>query len=378
MKKHKNKIIAGLIIIIVMAVAFFYGGNSPDTKYTNEITKNTEVSSLTSDFVNIPEDDEKENTTEIKNKENPSEEKKDNPSDTEEKKDNPSDTEDKKEEDIKESEILKETSVLTPSETDLSDVKEEVIETLEIQKPETINSDVDKINQTTNSKEDIKTADTDKAPEKLLPVSSNKENTQPTQPEKKEETKNNLTENKTSENKKPNVTDEASEKKDKYQTDPVPLGKPKPVEPQNITISDKELTCTLSVRCDTILNNMNLLDKEKVSLVPEDGVIFAQKIVTFYEGESVFNVLLREMKRNKIHMEFVNTPIYNSAYIEGIGNLYEFDCGELSGWMYKVNGWFPNYGCSRYQLKAGDKIEWVYTCDLGADVGGDYLKNRDN
>ena len=70
----------------------------------------------------------------------------------------------------------------------------------------------------------------------------------------------------------------------------------------------------------------------------------------------MFNVLVREMKRNKIHMEFENTPIYNSAYIEGIANLYEFDCGELSGWMYKVNDWFPNYGCSRYQLKAGDRI----------------------
>lgn len=67
-----------------------------------------------------------------------------------------------------------------------------------------------------------------------------------------------------------------------------------------------------------------------------------------------------------------NTPIYNSAYIEGIGNLYEFDCGELSGWMYKVNGWFPNYGCSRYRLKSGDRVEWVYTCDLGRDVGGYY------
>lgn len=160
--------------------------------------------------------------------------------------------------------------------------------------------------------------------------------------------------------------------KDKYLTDPVPEGKPIPVEPQDAVISNQTLNCTLSVRCDTILNNMDWLDPEKVELVPQDGVIYAEKTVTFYEGESVFNVLLREMKQNKIHMEFENTPIYNSAYIEGIGNLYEFDCGELSGWMYRVNGWFPNYGCSRYQLKAGDRIEWVYTCDLGVDVGGHY------
>lgn len=160
--------------------------------------------------------------------------------------------------------------------------------------------------------------------------------------------------------------------KDKYLTEPIPEGKPLPIEPQETVVSDKELTCKLSVRCDTILNNITWLDKEKVDIVPKDGVIFAEKTVIFYEGESVFNLLMREMKRNKIHMEFENTPIYNSAYIEGIANLYEFDCGELSGWMYKVNGWFPNYGCSRYQLKAGDRVEWVYTCDLGVDVGGYY------
>lgn len=157
---------------------------------------------------------------------------------------------------------------------------------------------------------------------------------------------------------------------DKYQTEPVPEGKPQPAEPQQTEIGKQQYTCTLSVRCDTILGNTDMLDPEKEELVPPGGVIFAEQEVGFYEGESVFNLLLREMRRNKIHLEFVNTPIYNSAYIEGIANLYEFDCGELSGWMYRVNGWFPNYGCSRYKLKQGDKVEWVYTCDLGKDVGG--------
>lgn len=173
---------------------------------------------------------------------------------------------------------------------------------------------------------------------------------------------------------KPAATVSQSEKKqetkDQYLTDPVPEGKPEPVEPQDVTVTHKAMKCTLSVSCDTILTHMEDLVTEKVSLVPEDGVLFKAQEVTFYEGESVFDVLLREMKNHKIHMEFVNTPIYNSAYIEGMGNLYEFDCGQLSGWMYKVNGWFPNYGCSRYMLQDGDKVEWVYTCDLGRDVGG--------
>ncbi|MDO4711513.1 MAG: DUF4430 domain-containing protein [Peptostreptococcaceae bacterium] len=170
--------------------------------------------------------------------------------------------------------------------------------------------------------------------------------------------------------KKP-VDDKKSERRqDKYLTDPVPGGKPQPIEPGEVAITDKEMTATLSVRCDTLLANLDRMDPEKVELVPKDGVIFPATQVTFYEGESVFNVLQREMKKNKVHMEFRNTPKYNSAYIEGIHNLYEFDGGQLSGWMYKVNGWFPNYGCSRYGLKNGDVIEWVYTCDLGRDVGG--------
>ena len=159
---------------------------------------------------------------------------------------------------------------------------------------------------------------------------------------------------------------------DKYGTEPVPENKPVPVEPENVDVTEKEMTCTLSVICNTILENMDWLDSAKHSIVPKDGIIFAEQAVIFYEGESVFNVLVREMKKNKIHLEFVNTPMYNSAYIEGIGNLYEFDCGERSGWIYKVNDWAPNYGSSRYPLKDGDKVEWVYTCDLGVDVRSYY------
>lgn len=173
-----------------------------------------------------------------------------------------------------------------------------------------------------------------------------------------------------------NMVTDPKTNKDKYLTDLVPEGKPIPVEAENAKITDKDMTCYLSVNCSTILVNIKDLNPEKIELVPEDGIIFPETKVTFYEGESVFNVLQREMKKNRIHMEFVNTPIYNSAYIEGINNLYEFDCGELSGWMYKVNDWFPNYGCSRYQLGEGDIVSLIYTCDLGRDVGDEFLDER--
>ena len=149
--------------------------------------------------------------------------------------------------------------------------------------------------------------------------------------------------------------------------------RPAPVEPQDVVITDNSFTVYLTIRVDTLLNNMHRLNREKHELVPADGVIFPLTAVTAYEGESVFNVLQRETRRNRIHMESRFTPIFNSAYIMGIHNLYEFDAGELSGWMYKVNGWFPNFGASRYILSPGDVIEWHFTVDLGRDLGETWL-----
>lgn len=162
---------------------------------------------------------------------------------------------------------------------------------------------------------------------------------------------------------------------DQYKTDPVPEGMPLPVEPENQEINkEKTYTCTFSIECSAILNNLSDLDPDKLELIPSNGVILEPTEVTFYEGESVFDVLKRVCKENNIHLEFSWTPIYNSAYIEGIYNLYEFDCGALSGWMYRVDGgWYSNYGCSRYQLSDGETVEWRYTCDLGRDVGEDRL-----
>lgn len=129
--------------------------------------------------------------------------------------------------------------------------------------------------------------------------------------------------------------------------------------------------CTITILCNTILDNMENLDDGKEAYVPANGTILATSSVEFEEGETVFDVLNRVCEYAGIQIEYSWSPVYNSYYIEGINNLYEFDCGNESGWMYKVNGWFPNYGCSSYSLEDGDNIVWCYTCNgLGADVGG--------
>ena len=99
--------------------------------------------------------------------------------------------------------------------------------------------------------------------------------------------------------------------------------------------------------------------------------------MTFTDGDTVFDALKAVCRDYGIQLEYSWTPAYGSYYIEGIHNLYEFDCGNLSGWMYSVNGWFPNYGCSKYRLKDGDYIKWLYTCKgLGSDVGASMENNN--
>lgn len=132
------------------------------------------------------------------------------------------------------------------------------------------------------------------------------------------------------------------------------------------------MTCTFSIECSTILDNWDDLKESKAEFVPADGWILYASEIEFYEGETVFDVLKRVCNEAGIQMESEWTPMYNSYYVSGINNLYEFDCGKDSGWMYCVNGWYPNYGCSKYTLEDGDTVEWRYTCDLGRDVGDQY------
>ena len=137
------------------------------------------------------------------------------------------------------------------------------------------------------------------------------------------------------------------------------------------TNGDGKLTCTLEIRCDTLLTQLNKVPAEKVSLVPEDGIMLAATEVEFAGGESVFDVFRKVLREEKLHFEYVDASAYDSVYIEGIGNIYEFDCGPQSGWMFSVNDVYPGLGCSSYTLADGDVIVFSYTCNLGADLGAE-------
>ena len=139
-------------------------------------------------------------------------------------------------------------------------------------------------------------------------------------------------------------------------------------------VNEEVNICTIQIRCDTILDNLEYLTADKEQYVPDNGIILDMSQAEFLEGESVYDVLKRVCTYSGIHLSYDWTVEYGGYYIEGINHLYEFDCGGESGWLYQVNGWYPNYGCSNYILKDGDIIIWNYTCDLGEDVGCDWIK----
>lgn len=138
----------------------------------------------------------------------------------------------------------------------------------------------------------------------------------------------------------------------------------KPETPQPVTV-------TISIKCDTLSGDISKLANSSIEeYIPSDGVVLQTITYSGTTDNTVFDVLNTVCRNNGIHMEASYTPMYESYYVEGINYLYEYDAGAGSGWMYKVNGWFPNYGCSSYYLSDGDVIEWLYTCDYGTDIGG--------
>lgn len=151
-------------------------------------------------------------------------------------------------------------------------------------------------------------------------------------------------------------------------------------EQESTAKTEKSICCTIEIDCSSILKNMSDLKSSKVEFVPTDGKILSKTKVELPQDSTAFD-LLKEVCKNKvcdnkcqfclnngIHIDYSYTPAYNNYYVRGLHQLYEKDCGTKSGWMYRVNGVFPNYGSSSYVLEDGDVVEFIYTCDLGEDL----------
>lgn len=117
----------------------------------------------------------------------------------------------------------------------------------------------------------------------------------------------------------------------------------------------------MSIRCDTVAG------RAQDGSTPEDGIILPRTQIPFAEGDSAFDVLTTAARLHRIQVEHEGGS-GDMAYVTGINYLYEYDYGDLSGWVYAVNGTVLSEGCGNYRVKDGDEICWQYTLELGEDL----------
>ena len=138
-------------------------------------------------------------------------------------------------------------------------------------------------------------------------------------------------------------------------------------------IREDSKTVFISIRCDSVFSHYDMLDPslKKEGVLPSDGIILPISEYVLRDGDTVFDILDRVTRHNRIQMEYQGAEKngFGSVHVEGISYLYSFSCGPISGWTYTVNGKAAGLGSSLYELSDGDVIEWVYTCELGEDVG---------
>jgi hypothetical protein len=96
------------------------------------------------------------------------------------------------------------------------------------------------------------------------------------------------------------------------------------------------------------------------------GVILDESNIKIKEGESVLSFTLRMLDEKGISYKNKN------GYISSIDGQAEFDRGDESGWMFLVNGVLSGKGAGAVTVINGDTVKWLYTEDLGKDIGGGF------
>lgn len=130
-----------------------------------------------------------------------------------------------------------------------------------------------------------------------------------------------------------------------------------------------DLSVTLSVSCENALSNLDMIDEQitPLSAIPQDGVIIGACTVSLETGETAFDALIYAAREKRIRVDY-RSSVYGE-YISGIGGVSEFGFGDMSGWIYRVNGEMPEVSAGAFALSDGDKVEFIYTCRYGDTAG---------
>lgn len=84
-------------------------------------------------------------------------------------------------------------------------------------------------------------------------------------------------------------------------------------------ITPESKVVTISIRCDEILENYDKLDPSLRSdeYVPPDGIILAETEYALRDGDTVYDILYRAVRQNKIQFDFQGSDqsIFGSVYV---------------------------------------------------------------
>ena len=124
-------------------------------------------------------------------------------------------------------------------------------------------------------------------------------------------------------------------------------------------------TATLTVSCENLLGDDRADDGLRAA-VPDDGLLVPPTEVTVLEGDTAFTLLERVCAERGLALD--EQRGLSGVYVQGIGGVREFDCGSISCWLFRINGEIRSTDSGSVVLQDGDVLEFLYTCELGADI----------
>ena len=131
--------------------------------------------------------------------------------------------------------------------------------------------------------------------------------------------------------------------------DPTPID-PTPVDPTPVDPNPETITVTFQLHTDT------------------DAWILPTVVRDLPEGTTAFDVFKQVLAANGYTYDAKGSYVQAVTAPDGT-KVAELSKGQYSGWMYRVNGEFPDTYMGAYELEDGDGIEVFFTADYTKEAG---------
>ena len=131
--------------------------------------------------------------------------------------------------------------------------------------------------------------------------------------------------------------------------DPTPVD-PTPIDPTPVDPNPETITVTFQLHTDT------------------DAWILPTVVRDLPEGTTAFDVFKQVLAANGYTYDAKGSYVQAVTAPDGT-KVAELSKGQYSGWMYRVNGEFPDTYMGAYELEDGDGIEVFFTADYTKETG---------